>query len=224
MKRFIFVSTDKAVSPTSVMGTTKRVAELLLQVRAKWSPTSFYIVRFGNVLASNGSVVPRFLEQIKAGGPLTITHPDMRRYFMLIGEAVQLVLHAASQERADRIYVLQMGEQVRVLDLACNLIRLSGLVPDRDIEIVFSGIRPGEKLQEELVGLVEVVEPSAVEGILQVQPAPLGAHQTLLAQFACLERFASRNDATAVLQQLRVIVSDYEQDADTAAVPTVATA
>ena len=123
VKRFIFVSTDKAVSPTSVMGATKRVAELLLQVRAIWSRTSFYTVRFGNVLASNGSVVPRFLEQIKTGGPLTITHPDMRRYFILINEAVQLVWHAASQERADRIYVLQMGEQVRVLNLAYNLIR-----------------------------------------------------------------------------------------------------
>ena len=179
VKRFIFVSTDKAVSPTSVMGATKRVAELLLQARAASSRTSFYTVRFGNVLASNGSVVLRFLEQIKAGGPLTITHPDMRRYFMLINEAVQLVLHAASQERADRIYVLQMGEQVRVLDLAHNLIRLSGLVPDRDIRVVFSGIRPGEKLQEELVCAGEVAEPSAVDGILEVRPVPLPGHQTV---------------------------------------------
>ena len=224
VKRFIFVSTDKAVSPTSVMGATKRVAELLLQVRAKRSRTSFYTVRFGNVLASNGSVVPRFLEQIKGGGPLTITHPDMRRYFMFINEAVQLVLHAAAQDRADRIYVLQMGEQIRVLDLARNLIRLSGLVPDRDIQIVFSGIRPGEKLQEELLCVGEVAEPSTVEGILEVQPAPLTEHQTLLVQLAALERFASRNDAPAVLQQLRVIVSDYQQDADTASESTVATA
>ena len=215
VKRFIFVSTDKAVSPTSVMGATKRVAELLLQARAASSRTSFYTVRFGNVLASNGSVVLRFLEQIKAGGPLTITHPDMRRYFMLINEAVQLVLHAASQERADRIYVLQMGEQVRVLDLAHNLIRLSGLVPDRDIRVVFSGIRPGEKLQEELVCAGEVAEPSAVDGILEVRPVPLPGHQTVLAQLAALERSASRNDAPVVLQQLRVIVSDYQQHAPT---------
>ena len=224
VKRFIFVSTDKAVSPTSVMGATKRVAELSLQVRAPLSRTSFCTVRFGNVLASSGSVVPRFLEQIKAGGPVTITHPDMRRYFMLINEAVQLVLHAAAQDRADRIYVLQMGEQIRVLDLARNLIRLSGLVPDRDIQIVFSGIRPGEKLQEELLCVGEVAEPSTVEGILEVQPAPLTEHQTLLVQLAALERFASRNDAPAVLQQLRVIVSDYQQDADTASESTVATA
>ena len=224
VKRFIFVSTDKAVRPTSVMGATKRVTELLLQVRPPGSRTSFYTVRFGNVLASNGSVVPRFLEQVKGGGPLTITHPDMRRYFMLINEAVQLVLHAAAQDRADRIYVLQMGEQIRVLDLARNLIRLSGLVPDRDIQIVFSGIRPGEKLQEELLCVGEVAEPSTVEGILEVQPAPLTEHQTLLVQLAALERFASRNDAPAVLQQLRVIVSDYQQDTDTASESTVATA
>ena len=224
VKRFIFVSTDKAVSPTSVMGATKRVAELLLQVRAKRSPMSFFTVRFGNVLASNGSVVPRFLEQIKAGGPLTLTHPDMQRYFMLISEAVELVLHAASQERADRIYVLQMGKQIRVVDLARNLIRLSGLVPDRDIQIVFSGIRPGEKLQEELLSTGEVAEPSTVEGIVQVQPVPLPEHQTLLVQLAALERFAARNDAPAVLQQLHVIVPGYQQNAETAAESTVAPA
>ena len=202
------------------MGATKRVTELLLQLRAKRSRTSFYTVRFGNVLASNGSVVPRFLAQIKAGGPVTVTHPDMQRYFMLISEAVQLVLHASAQDRADRIYVLQMGEQVRVLDLARNLIRLSGLVPNRDIQIEFSGIRPGEKLYEELVCVGEAAEPSGVDGILQVQPAPLPEHQTLLAQLATLERLASRNDAPAVLRQLHEIVSDYQQAADTASVST----
>jgi len=132
---------------------------------------------------------------------------------MLINEAVQLVLHAASQERADRIYVLQMGEQVRVLDLAHNLIRSSGLVPDREIQVVFSGIRPGEKLQEELVCMGEVAELSAVAGILEVQPVPLPEHRALLAQLAALELSASRNDAPVVLRQLRVIVSDYQQDA-----------
>ena len=224
VKRFIFVSTDKAVNPTSVMGATKRVAELLLQVRPPGSRTSFYTVRFGNVLASNGSVVPRFLAQITAGGPLTITHPDMRRYFMLINEAVQLVLHAAAQDRADRVYVLQMGEQVRVMDLARNLIRLSGLVPDRDIQIVFSGIRAGEKLQEELLCVGEVAAPSAVAGILQVQPAPLPEHQTLQVQLAALERFAARNDVSAVLQQLHVILFDYQQDVDSGSESTVAIA
>jgi FlaA1/EpsC-like NDP-sugar epimerase len=214
VRRVIFISTDKAVRPTSVMGATKRVAELLLQRRASHSRTSFSIVRFGNVLASNGSVVPRFLAQIKAGGPLTVTHPDMQRYFMLIQEAVQLVLHAAAQDEATPIYALQMGEQVSVLDLARNLIRLSGLVPDRDIQIVFSGIRPGEKLEEELVGDAELAEPSTVDGVLHVHPGPLPAHQTLRVQVEALEHFASRNDAPGVLRQLRLIVSGCEQDSD----------
>jgi len=224
VERFIFVSTDKAVSPTSVMGATKRVAELLLQVRAPLSSSSYYTVRFGNVLASNGSVVPRFLEQIQTGGPLTLTHPDMHRYFMLISEAVQLVLHAAAQDRADRIYVLQMGEQVSVLKLARNLIRLSGLVPNRDIQIVFSGVRSGEKLQEELVCADEVVEPSAVDGILQVRAAPQPDPENFQVQLAALERLALENDASSVLRQLRVIVSDYGKDENTESGPTAATA
>ncbi len=214
VKRFIFISTDKAVNPTSVMGATKRAAELLLQLRGPRSATSFFTVRFGNVLASNGSVVPRFMEQIKAGGPITITHPDMRRYFMLISEAVQLVLHAAAQERADRVYVLQMGEQVRVLDLARNLTRLSGLVPERDIQFVFSGIRPGEKLQEELVCGGEVSTPSPIDGILEVAAAPLTDQEQLEAQLAALERSAVRNDASEVLRQLRVVVGDYHQSVE----------
>ncbi|MGE5244010.1 MAG: polysaccharide biosynthesis protein [Betaproteobacteria bacterium] len=203
--RFILISTDKAVNPTSVMGASKRLAELIVQIQAVGSSTSFCIVRFGNVLGSNGSVVPRFLDQIKRGGPVTITHPEIRRFFMLIPEAVQLVLHAAAQAEGGATYVLEMGEQVKVVDMARHLIRLSGFVPDEEIPIEFIGLRPGEKLFEELVGRDEDVGPSAVEKILRVTSRST-PRENLAGVIAQIESDGAHGRREAVFAALRELV------------------
>jgi len=207
VERFVLISTDKAVNPTSVMGSTKRVAELVVSGLSRTQTTRFASVRFGNVLGSNGSVVPTFLEQIAKGGPVTVTHPEMKRFFMLIPEAVQLVLHAGALADQAPLFVLEMGEQVKVVDMARDLIRLSGYVPDKDIAIKFTGIRPGEKLFEELVGEGEFAEPSSLDKILKVQTVtgPRGAD--MAQAIARLEELAIDGKSEEVLLELQNLLA-----------------
>ena len=209
VERFVLVSTDKAVNPSSVMGATKRVAEMIVQSMARCSHTSFLTVRFGNVLGSNGSVLLRFQEQIQAGGPVTVTHPAIRRYFMLIPEAVHLVLQAASLGEQGAIYTLDMGEQIRVLDLARNLIRLSGFVPGEEIPIRFIGLRPGEKLYEELVGEGEVAEPSQIERIFRVRIIAPVDLQSLEERLTTLEAAGHLKNSAWMMEQLRELVPTF---------------
>ncbi len=209
VERFVLISTDKAVNPSSVMGATKRVAELIVQDMARRNTTRFLTVRFGNVLGSSGSVLLRFQEQIRNGGPVTITHPAIRRYFMLIPEAVHLVLQAASIGEQGATYILDMGEQIRVLDLARNLIRLSGFVPGKGIPIRVIGLRPGEKLEEELTGEGEITQPSTIDKILRIHSnIPLNL-SVFREKELVLEAAAHVDNVKWVLEQLQEIVPTF---------------
>ena len=211
VERFILISTDKAVNPVSVMGATKRIGELMVQSVTGTGRTVCSAVRFGNVLGSSGSVVPLFMEQIDRGGPVTVTDKDMRRYMMLTSEAVELVLHTASLAEGGEIFILSMGEQVRILDVARQLISLSGFVPDKDIPIVFTGIRAGEKLCEELTGSDETIEPSKSEHILYV-PFNKGSASGVQAreQINDLIRVAELGQGDDVILRLVELIPEYE--------------
>jgi FlaA1/EpsC-like NDP-sugar epimerase len=198
VERFLFISTDKAVNPTSIMGATKRVGESLVQHYANGpTPKRFACVRFGNVVGSRGSIIPLFHRQIASGGPITVTHPDMVRYFMSIPEAVQLVLHAGSLGKQGEVFVLELGTPRKIIDVAYEIARLSGLEPGKDIEIVITGLRPGEKLTEELFGSQEQVCPTGVDKLSMIVPSPLQT-ELFLNDVASLVACARANDVNSI--------------------------
>ncbi len=207
VSRFVMISTDKAVNPTNVMGATKRLCEMIIQTFSGLSKTEFVAVRFGNVLGSHGSVVPRFKKQIKSGGPVTVTHPEITRFFMTIPEAAQLVLQAASYAKGGEIFVLDMGEPVKIYDLAKKVIRLSGYVPDEDIKIEFTGLREGEKLYEELLMSEEGLKSTSHNKIFIGQPIDIDI-KTLDKKLSLLNSCLSKSD-DEIKETLKEVVPTY---------------
>ena len=206
-ERFVLISTDKAVNPTNIMGASKRLCEMIVQIMSTRSETIYSAVRFGNVLGSNGSVIPLFKKQIAEGGPVTVTHKDIIRYFMTIPEAVSLVLQAGALARLGEIFVLDMGEPVRIDDLARNMIRLSGFEPDVDIEIKYTGLRPGEKLYEEMLMKEEGLRTTQNELIhigkpLEIDEEKFREHLKILAQ-------AAQNNSDEIFDLVSDVVKTY---------------
>ncbi|MEC4815865.1 MAG: nucleoside-diphosphate sugar epimerase/dehydratase [Scytonema sp. PMC 1069.18] len=209
VKHFVMISTDKAVNPTNVMGASKRVAEMLVLQAARESGNSYVAVRFGNVLGSRGSVVPTFKKQIAAGGPLTVTHPDICRYFMTIPEAVQLVLQAALLGHSGEVLMMNMGKPVKIADLAKELIRLSGYEANKDIEIVYTGLRPGEKLYEELFIPGEEYEPTQHDKLFVVKNASRMIPKDIDINVEALCQAAANNDVNSIWSWLKQMVTGY---------------
>ncbi|MBS1637198.1 MAG: polysaccharide biosynthesis protein [Bacteroidetes bacterium] len=206
--KFVMISTDKAVNPTNVMGASKRIAEIYTQSLGKSSHTKFVTTRFGNVLGSNGSVIPRFKRQIEAGGPITITHPDITRFFMTIPEACQLVLEAGCMGKGGEIFVFDMGTSVKIVDLARKMIKLSGLQEDRDIKIVYTGLRPGEKLYEELLASAENTLSTHHKQILigKVREYPFNEVSTFISEL--IKLFDTQNNAL-IVSKMKELVPEF---------------
>jgi len=208
VERFVLISTDKAVNPTSVMGATKRVAEIYVQSMNQISSCAFITTRFGNVLGSNGSVIPLFKKQIEQGGPVTVTDEEVTRYFMTIPEAVELVLEAGTMGKGGEIFLFDMGESVKIIDLARKMIRLSGLEIGKDIEIRVTGLRPGEKLYEELLANTENAIPTHHPKILKAQVRPYDFDRAEREISSLIKLFGTQNNA-ALVGKLKEIVPEY---------------
>lgn len=211
VEKFVMISTDKAVNPTNVMGASKRIAEIYTQSLGKTSTTKFITTRFGNVLGSNGSVIPRFRQQIENGGPVTITHPDITRFFMTIPEACQLVLEAGTSGHGGEIFIFDMGESVKILDLAKKMIKLSGLTLDKDIKITFTGLRPGEKLYEELLANEENTLPTHHKQILIAKVKEYNFDEINTKINALIASFESQ-DNKVIVKQMKLLVPEFKSN------------